>query len=460
MKLPVKFIERIQNQFGDESENFINALSQKPSLSIRYNPNKKIDIDLKNKVPWTEFGYYLNERPTFTLDPLLHAGVYYVQDASSMFIEEALRQSIDLTKDLKILDLCAAPGGKTTSIASLITENSLIIANDVNRKRAEILKENIIKWGQNNIWVTSNETKSFTRIKNYFDVIILDAPCSGEGMFRKDDNAIEEWSENNVLFCANRQKEIIQDVWDSLKSDGILIYSTCTFSSLENEENVNWMFENFDCKSSNLDISKFEGIKEIYHKNIYGYYFYPHKVNGEGLFISIIKKNESNISSSKQNNSKKLYKPFVAINKNIKSLVENSIELKDNDILIDKENIIILLNKIYLTDFYYLNNLLYFRSVGVECFEIFGNKIKQMHSLSTYKNINIDNTNSIELNLNDALKYLKKEDLKIDFNNFKQGINLITYLGFGLGWLNVIGERANNIYPKDWKIKMNINNVL
>lgn len=459
MQLPNKFIDRIKVQFGNESEVFLNSMSEKPSLSIRYNPNKFKNENLENKVPWTKYGYYLSERPIFTLDPMFHLGAYYVQDASSMFVEEALRQTVNLENDLKVLDLCAAPGGKTTSIASLISENSLLIANEVNRKRAEILKENVIKWGQSNIWVTSNESKSFNRIKSYFDVILIDAPCSGEGMFRKDETAIEEWSENSVTFCANRQKEIIEDVWDSLKTDGILIYSTCTFASKENEENINWILENKDCKSLKLDISQFDGITEIQQNNMFAYYFYPNKVKGEGLFISVIQKEQSEYSPSKQNNIKKLYKPFVAVNNNVKSFVANSINLKENDTLLDKDNTIILINNKHLFDLSFLNNHLYFRSIGVECFEVFGNKIKQLHSLSNYSNINLSKTNIIELELNDALKYLKKEDLKIEFSDYKQGMNLVTYLGLGLGWLNIIGNRANNLYPKDWKIKMNLNNL-
>lgn len=278
-------------------------------------------------------------------------------------------------------------------------------------------------------------------------------------MFRKNKTAIEEWSENNVTFCSNRQKEIIQDVWDSLKDNGIMIYSTCTFSKEENEKNIEWIMENYECDTIKLDISKFDGITEISYDNIYGYYFFPHKINGKGLFISVICKNEIDNSNHKQNNNKRLYKNFIPVNNNVKNFVDNSISFKNNDVLLDKDGIVIILNNKYLNDLSYLNNYLYFRSIGVECFEIFGNKIKQTHSLSTFNRINVNKTNSIELELNDALKYLKKENLKLEYHKYKQGMNLVTYLGFGIGWLNIIGEKANNLYPKDWKIKMKIDSI-
>src|ERR1044071_5586576 len=198
-----------------------------------------------DKIPWTEYGHYLSQRPSFTFDPLFHAGCYYVQEASSMFLEQALKQTIDLSKPLRVLDLCAAPGGKSTHILSLISKDSLLVSNEVIRSRAKILKDNIVKWGYSNVVVTNNDPKDFQRLENHFDVIVVDAPCSGSGLFRREPEAIEEWSINNVQLCCQRQQRILADIIPALKGGGILIYSTCSYSPQEDEQIVQWMRNEF-----------------------------------------------------------------------------------------------------------------------------------------------------------------------------------------------------------------------
>ena len=181
------------------------------------------------------------QRPSFTFDPLFHAGTYYVQEASSMFLEQALKQSVDLSQPLRVLDLCAAPGGKSTLLQSLLNKESLLVSNDVIKSRAAILEENIVKWGAANVVVTNNDPAHFARLENYFDAIVIDAPCSGSGLFRRDPEAINEWSENNVQLCSQRQQRIVADVWPALKQNGILIYSTCSYSAEEDEAILDWM---------------------------------------------------------------------------------------------------------------------------------------------------------------------------------------------------------------------------
>ena len=248
MNLPEPFIQSLQKLKGFDEDAF-QAVHQSGGqiTSVRLNPDKILNIPssiLKlqlARVLWSSNGFYLKERPSFTLDPLFHAGAYYVQEASSMFLEEVLKQSVDLSKPLRVLDLCAAPGGKSTLIQSVISKDSLLVSNEVIKTRVNILSENITKWGGANVIVTNNDPSDFKRLPGYFDVIVVDAPCSGSGLFRKDPNAINEWSENNVALCAQRQQRILADILPSLKEGGVLIYSTCSYSQVEDEDISNWL---------------------------------------------------------------------------------------------------------------------------------------------------------------------------------------------------------------------------
>src|SRR6185295_2766131 len=227
-----------------------------PVASSEWSVGDTHDSPLTTHVPWSQYGYYLSQRPSFTFDPLFHAGCYYVQEASSMFLEQALKQTVDLSRSLKVLDLAAAPGGKSTHIQSLISKDSLLVSNEVIRSRSNILKDNIIKWGGDNVVVTNNDPKQFGKLENYFDGIVVDAPCSGSGLFRRDEQAIGEWSENNVQLCSQRQQRILADVWPALKKEGVLIYSTCSYSKEEDEEIVGWMKNNLSAINCQLEVDK------------------------------------------------------------------------------------------------------------------------------------------------------------------------------------------------------------
>ena len=263
--------------------------------SVRLNPLKNITEKYfpgAEKIPWSSNGYYLPERPSFTLDPLFHAGAYYVQEASSMFLEEALKQTVDLSKPLRVLDLCASPGGKSTLIQSVMTAESLLVSNEVIKTRVNTLSENIMKWGAQNVIVTNNDAKDFQRLPGFFDVVVVDAPCSGSGLFRKDNEAIAEWSLNSVALCSARQQRILHDVLPALKENGILIYSTCSYSENENEEVADMLSEEEGLESLRLSINDQNGITETVSENhrCYGYRFYPDKIKGEGFFIAAFKK--------------------------------------------------------------------------------------------------------------------------------------------------------------------------
>ena len=287
------FIRLLEEAVGKERALVaLDALSLTPSVSIRLNPSKirECPFEGAKRVPWSPFGFILPERPVFTLDPLFHAGCYYVQDSSAMFVGWIFRKVMDLlgSDQLSVLDLCAAPGGKTTDLAASLREklgdSFSLVANEVMKKRFSILRSNVRTWGDPRVGVVSRDPSAF-REKGVYDIILADVPCSGEGMFRKDEKAVEDWSEETVAFCAARQKRIISDIWPSLKDGGFLIYSTCTFNREENDGNVEWIADELGAEI--IDFGEVEGII----KTPSGYSLLPGFVPGEGQYAAALRKN-------------------------------------------------------------------------------------------------------------------------------------------------------------------------
>ena len=269
-----------------DADALIAALQTERQTSIRINPLKISNLNLP-KVPWCSSGYYLEKRPIFTLNPLFHAGAFYVQEASSMFLEQIIQPIA--TRPLRVLDVCAAPGGKTTLALSLLPQGSILVANEVIKSRAQILSENLLKWGHSNCIVTNNDPKNFGFLKGFFDLVIVDAPCSGEGMFRKDDNAVSEWSPENVDLCSKRQLRILYDIWDCLAAEGTLIYSTCTFNERENEDVVSRFIAENNAKCEKIALQQEWNITEWEKNGAISYRFFPHKTKGEGFSVSVIR---------------------------------------------------------------------------------------------------------------------------------------------------------------------------
>jgi 16S rRNA C967 or C1407 C5-methylase (RsmB/RsmF family)/NOL1/NOP2/fmu family ribosome biogenesis protein len=443
--LPFAFAERMKNRLGDDWNAFENIHQSSSPTSIRLNP-KKDSQSVGEKIPWTSSGYYLQQRPVFTLDPTFHAGAYYVQEASSMFLEQALSQSVDLKQPLRILDLCAAPGGKSTHLLSLISEDSLLISNEVIRSRASILSENLQKWGYPNVLVTSNDPGDFEKLNGYFDVIVLDAPCSGEGLFRKDAKAMEEWSQENIDLCSQRQRRIISDVWPSLKENGIIIYCTCTYSEEENENNLNWLENQHAVEFVKLSFNKEWAIEEIKSKNAFGYRFYPHKVNGEGFFLSVMQKKE--LIQSISTKTKKIFQPAP------KKITE---QLKDwisdvNFHFIQQEDLLIAIPSSLIDEIEFLARKLHVINKGTALAEVKHDKLIPQHASGLSVCLNKNHFLQIELDESQALSYLRKENLLIGEN--QKGFALVTFKGNGLGWVNLLGNRLNNLYPSAWRIRM------
>lgn len=423
------------------------AIHQQPSFtSIRLNPAKQKPYDL-TKIAWTDFGYFLPERPSFTLDPTFHAGTYYVQEASSMFLEQALKQTVDLTKPLRVLDLCAAPGGKSTHLLSLLNQESLLVSNEVIRSRASILSENIQKWGNANVVVTNNDPKDFQRLNGFFDVMVVDAPCSGEGLFRKDPKAMEEWSEDNVALCAQRQQRILADVWPALKQDGILIYCTCTYNAKENEENIGWLIHNskFKIQSLRVEHNNDWGVEEIIKNGIYGYRFFPHKVKGEGFFISVLRKKDEAEEVTMRT---KTQLPLVS--KKIAERVNDWLLHTHQLILLD--DLIVALPEQFSTEINWLANNLNVVTKGTAVAMLKHEKLIPEHAMALSLELNRNQFTEIELSLDQALAYLRKETPLI--GEGQKGFALVTYKNHPLGWVNLLGNRINNLYPANWRVRM------
>ena len=462
MQLPVKLLQSLEGVKGFNKDAFekIHA-SEEQVTSIRINPGKASTVNdewsigdpahhspltTHERIPWTDYGFYLNQRPSFTFDPLFHAGCYYVQEASSMFLEQALKQTVDLSQPLKVLDLSAAPGGKSTHIQSLISKDSLLVSNEVIRSRANILKDNIIKWGRENVIVTHNDPGDFSRLENYFDVIVVDAPCSGSGLFRREPAAINEWSENNVALCSQRQQRILADVMPALKKEGVLIYSTCSYSKEEDEEIMDWLVRELPVVSCPLSVSPdWNIITSQGTLGTYGYRFWPDKVKGEGFFIACFKKTEGEEEVKVE---VKVKNKAEMVTKKEMEAIGKWVKVQGHQ-LIKNENTVYAWPGSVTNDMNFILSALKVIYSGVRIGELMRDKLIPDHALAMSRLV-ADSAGRIELNYEQAIQYLQRKDLKIDTE--RKGWQLVNYDGHSLGWVNVLPNRINNYYPKELRI--------
>ncbi|UXE67329.1 MAG: rRNA methyltransferase [Chryseotalea sp. WA131a] len=445
MTLPPDFETRMRARLREQWPAFQLTLQENSPTSIRLNPLKKSKVPEK-KIPWTEAGYYLEERPRFTLDPLFHAGVYYVQEASSMLIEQGVRQSMEVTQPIVALDLCAAPGGKSTHLLSLLSPDSFLVSNEVIRARASVLSENIQKWGYENVLVTSNDPIDFQLLPGFFDLIVVDAPCSGEGLFRKDQAAMKEWSVGNVQLCAQRQQRIVADVWPSLKEEGILLYSTCTYSEEENEQNLQWLANNKQVEFVSLKLEASWGVEEVKNGNVLGYRCYPHRVNGEGFFLAIVRK-----KSHEPAKSFRLKNNVTLISKKANEALHDWM-MPHNHTFVQRDEYILSVSTPYLSALNTLFHLLKPVIRGTAVATQKHDKFIPEHALALSVHVHTDRFKKIDLSLEEALAYLRKDVLSV--GEGEKGFALVMYEGVPLGWVNLLGNRLNNLYPAGWRIMM------
>lgn len=443
MILPEDFIKRTKNLIGLEWEGFEKSLCEESPVSIRFNPNKAedisiLDLPLSEKVEWASNAYYLNFRPVFTLDPLFHAGVYYVQEASSMYLEQIAKKYL---KDAcKVLDLCAAPGGKSTHLSSLLPKSSLLVANEVIRSRSYILAENLIKWGNPNTIVTNNDPKEIGKLFSFFDLILADVPCSGEGMFRKDPNAASEWSVNNVKLCSERQKRIIADCWSALKPEGILIYSTCTYNREENEENLEWICENLGAEI--VDPPK---------------RFFPHKTKGEGFFIAAIRKRAGNDERRSESGVNAVKRKQIHNTHSKETLHELQAFIRNPEsfVFVSENNQIRAIPEGFYWEYSEIKNKLKVVFAGIDLGELKGKSQIPNHGLAMSNQLSQSAFPCWDVDKEIALHFLRKESFVGNIpDNIPKGYVLIRYRGQTLGFIKNIGNRANNLYPQEWRIRM------
>ena len=402
VKLPIDFESYFAERWRSEDvDALIQGLSVEPSVSLRINPRcfsaEAEPEGADGRVPWCPEGFYLKQRPSFTADPLLHAGVYYVQEASSMFLAHVLRtlfySSFFTFHGQVVIDLCAAPGGKSTLLRSLLPDDCLLVSNEPNRARCQVLAENMAKWGHPNVLVTQAYASDITkalREKYFFDLILADVPCSGEGMMRKEEEAVRQWSPAFVADCAALQRSIIQDIWPALRPGGTLIYSTCTFNPEENEENVEWIARELGADVVPIPIESTWGIrgdlrkqgKQISQLNTLSCcHFLPGQVRGEGFFCAVLRKHGT-----------------AALSASCASVLQKHLTTLPTDALEES------------------------------------------------------GAPQVELSLVDAVRYLQREALILPPDT-PRGIVQVCYCGHRLGLMKNLGSRANNLYPKEWRIR-------
>ncbi len=441
MSLPKEFINTIP--FAEEDKiKLIDGLQSDPVISIRKNPFKENNLfDQEDQVPWCQYGKYLKERPSFISDPLFHAGSYYSQEASSMFLEQVLK-SIDFSGKV-VLDLCAAPGGKSTLINSCMPKNSLLVANEVVKSRSWILKENLDKWGNSNVIVTNNDPSHFEHFLGFFDAVVVDAPCSGEGMFRKDKNAISEWSLRNVNLSCNRQKRILADIIPTIANGGVLIYSTCTFNNKENRDNLKWLQDNYEVENLEIDYPMNQGIIELKEGQLKGFQFLPGITKGEGFFISAMF-----VYGGREK---------IKVPKRIRKLRLDTWEgSSDNFLNNDNKNYIInetihnfpeQFESILKSIIWDLNPI----KIGCKIGQSIKGKIKYSHELAFAYELKKDAFELVEVSHEDAILFLQKKMLS-QVPGIKSW-GLITFQNQPLGWVKRVGSRLNNYYPKEFRIR-------
>lgn len=519
--LPSEFIERTRQLMGEAECNALcRALQADEPVSIRTNTGKNAPVPPQaHPVPWTDNGFYLNRRPAFTFDPLFHAGFYYVQEAASMFIAQAVRRYVN--RPVVMLDLCAAPGGKSTLVRNCLPQGSLLVANEVMRARSQVLAENLIKWGNPEVIVTNNDPADFSRLEERFDVILTDVPCSGEGMFRKDDRAISEWSSEGVELCWKRQRRIVADIWPCLKQGGILIYSTCTFNREENEDNVAWIASTLGAEVLPVDTETEWGITgNLTGEDFPVYRFLPHHTSGEGLFVAVLRKKPDSeagnfcftgentrreeadgchagnggewfadgISPSgdseeekpasvysrrtiaetiytdaerrgrkaegfrKGGKGKAMQKGSKVSGVSFPKETEAWIQHAGNFSFRMEDTLAIAIPADYAGFYDELKESLRILHAGITLAELKGKDWMPSHTLAMSTVLCKDAFPQTDLTLAQALSYLRREAIILD-SSVPKGYVLVTYRHVPLGFVKNLGNRANNLYPQEWRIR-------
>ena len=450
--LPELFIRQMSELLDEERlHQLLRGLEEEPLTSIRVNTDKANVVPPHGEqVPWCCHGYYLPERPSFTFDPLFHAGCYYVQEAASMFLYHLLTQYVD--KPVRMLDMCAAPGGKTTTAIDALPKGSVVVCNEPIRLRAQILCENIWKWGSGHVLVTNCYPKDYARSGLSFDVILCDVPCSGEGMFRKDKEAVAQWSPQLVENCQRLQREIVSDAWRCLRPGGLLVYSTCTMNTREDEENVRWICEELGGELLPVAVAEEWNISSSLLSGFDGdvYRFLPGFTRGEGLFMALLRKGES--SSSETRGRKKAKGASKGHAASMPRQVLQWLKPAEDYQLMQHEDVFYAVPTMLQDDAQTAAAQLRLLSAGIPMGQMKGRDFLPHHALALSTVLSSDVFPRVDLNHNEAIAYLRRESVCLPADTPK-GHVLLTYQQKPLGFVKNLGNRANNLYPQEWRIK-------
>ncbi len=449
MNLPQQFIEQIESYGADCLSGLCDALaSTAPEVSVRVNRRKGVAVpDKADCVAWCRSGFSLDGRRPFTFDPAFHQGLYYVQDASSMAISAIVSALTEGRRPVTYLDACAAPGGKTTAAIDALPDGSLVVANEYDFKRAAILAENIAKWGDPGVIVTRGDTSRIRKLRSTFDIIAADVPCSGEGMMRKDAEAVAQWTPTLVRECASRQREIVDNIWTALKPGGFLIYSTCTFNRLENEEMVDYICRELGGETVATPLDSFDGIARGIDTPHHCYRFIPGRIRGEGLFIAVIRKDgraESDLPSTgnlKKDGGKKA--KDHAVEKTVATLLDGEYKITIAADTIRAMPVAVAAKAAPIV------KALDAISAGVTVATIKGKDMIPAQPLALSTALRIGAYPEVEVDYQTAMAYLRREAVIVDA---ERGFVLLTYGGRPLGFVKNLGNRSNNLYPPNWRV--------
>ena len=442
----------MRTQLGAEFAAFEETLATESPVSVRLNPDKRAyDAADLAQVPWHPEGFYLPERPVFTLDPVFHAGGYYVQEASSMILHEVLSQLVPAQRPLRVLDLCAAPGGKSTLLASWMPAGSLLLANEVIRSRVNPLQENLDRWGNSHTFTSGYDPEGFAKLGGFFDVVLVDAPCSGEGLFRKDPEAVREWSPEHVQLCAARQRRILAAAVKLVAPGGTLLYSTCTYNETENDQNAAWLVEQQKLEYLEVNLPADWGIVT---RNP-GYQCYPHRLRGEGFYFAAFRQTHGLPFRGKTG---RYMSKLSDLKKREEAVLADWVQEADNLFFLQRPDGTVLFgpnelwNDLMLLDAA-LPQGVWLREAG----EFKGKDFIPAHSLAVSTAV-AAKLPAVALDREIALRFLKKENIELP-GDAPKGWLLARYEGLNLGWMKNLGNRVNNYLPKDWRIRMDIREV-
>ncbi len=448
--IPEDFQSWAKGRLGKESSKFLSHLDESPIRGMLVNPRKDLEVEGLEKVAWNPLGCYVPEGHKFSTDPLWHAGTYYSMDASCMFLGHVYNEIFqdDNSRPKRVLDLCAAPGGKSLVLSSVMRENELLVSNEISKLRAATLKENLLKWGAAHNYILRQKPEQFQRMPGFYDLVVVDAPCSGEGMFRKRPKSREQWSSDKVKMNADRQKAILKSAVVCLQKDGHLVYCTCTFNDQENIEIVQWLCKEYGMNSVEIKTEKAWNIEERKEGNCVGYQFWPHKVKGEGFFIAVLKHGNGEQIDHDRYRSRRKIKPYP---KKHYLRIKRFFNLPEGYALHEKDTkAITCCHEELMDDIMALNGLYRPSYYGVEIGMMNKDIFLPLHALALNAVVT-SRQRKVELSYAEALQYLRRETLDLDYD--RPGWVQASYQDISLGWMKVLIRKINNHYPINWRLK-------